>query len=635
MEYHIGVLANEGITHVPIWEPPPSKKNKSSSHEEGGASVVNKENESSEESQNNMSDTLSGGAGGASVNNNSHSSSGGSISSSQDNNSDDKVSEKVQSKVMLRRKSSVFRMATDGSTSNSGNTGDGHEEVVAKLEQDYIQMYLGLLSPIQESQLVRLKMCISELLKGKVPSDPVLLRFLRARDFNVEKAREMLSQSLVWRKKHGVDRILSEYELPEVLQKYFPGGWHYHDKEGRPLFILRLGQVDVKGIIKSVGEDGLTKLTLSICEEGLRLTEEASHKLNRPISTWCLLLDLEGLNMRHLWRPGMKALLHLIDICESNYPETLGRVLIIRAPRVFPIMWTLVSPLINDTSRSKILFHGGPDATHTGLNDYIEKEHIPIWLGGGNTAENFPEGGLVPKSYYMSEEDFEKDQSPGPRFLEESYYHSTSLSRGQVHEGTLRIVDIGAVVTWDFDVMKHDVVFTVFRLNSAICRGGDSPNNGAGHLLPTTTSSSLSSSFNFPHPHHHSESSDPHKSCIEKSWKEGVDYFRVENPIVCHDGESIQGSHVTAHKGTYILQWKFFDKSAGHGGPLDVIDSITQHKAKVMYYYETLNSMDYKGSMTSLLSCQSGFSTISKASHQSTSGVSSGVSSSVSDKIKV
>ena len=33
-----------------------------------------------------------------------------------------------------------------------------------------------------------------------------------------------------------------------------------------------------------------------------------------------------------------------------------------------------------------------------------------------------------------------------------------------------------------------------------------------------------------------------------------------------------------------------------------------------MYYYETLNSADYRGSMTSLQSCQSGFSTISKVS---------------------
>ena len=184
--------------------------------------------------------------------------------------------------------------------------------------------------------------------------------------------------------------------------------------------------MDVKGLIKSVGEEGLTKLTLHVCEEGLRLTEEASHRLNRPISTWSMLLDLEGLNMRHLWRPGMKALLHIIEICEANYPETLGRVLIIRAPRVFPIMWTLVSPLIDETSRGKFLFYGGNDYQgQGGLVDYISQENIPDWLGGPKQTE-IPEGGLVPKSYYMSVEEFEKDQSPGPHLLEDSIYNSTS-----------------------------------------------------------------------------------------------------------------------------------------------------------------------------------------------------------------
>lgn len=42
----------------------------------------------------------------------------------------------------------------------------------------------------------------------------------------------------------------------------------------------------------------------------------------------------------------LQALLRIIEIAEANYPETLGRVLIIRAPRVFPIMWTLVSTFI-------------------------------------------------------------------------------------------------------------------------------------------------------------------------------------------------------------------------------------------------------------------------------------------------
>ena len=77
----------------------------------------------------------------------------------------------------------------------------------------------------------------------------------------------------------------------------------------------------------------------------------------------------------------------------------------------------------------------------------------------------------------------------------------------------------------------------------------------------------------------------------------GVDYFKVEASIVCHDGESIQGSHVTSHVGTYVLQWRFFDSAKqslnfgggsgamGGGGhshnPLDVIDSLTTSQHKV------------------------------------------------------
>lgn len=56
--------------------------------------------------------------------------------------------------------------------------------------------------------------------------------------------------------------------------------------------------------------------------------EEATQTQGRPIYTWTLLVDLEGLNMRHLWRPGIKALLRIIEIVEANYPETMGRVLI-------------------------------------------------------------------------------------------------------------------------------------------------------------------------------------------------------------------------------------------------------------------------------------------------------------------
>lgn len=215
------------------------------------------------------------------------------------------------------------------------------------LDVDYINTNLGQLEPLQESKLLELR----EIFKGqqneyKVPSYKTLLRFLRARDFSVEKASQMLKESLKWREENGVDKILSDYKMPSVVSKHFPGGWHYSDMDGRPLYILRLGHMDVKGLLKAIGEDGLLKLTLHICEEGLNLIDNASKTLNKPVLGWSILIDLDGLSMRHLWRPGVKALLRIIETVEKNYPETLGRVFVVRAPRVFPIAWTIVSAFI-------------------------------------------------------------------------------------------------------------------------------------------------------------------------------------------------------------------------------------------------------------------------------------------------
>lgn len=111
--------------------------------------------------------------------------------------------------------------------------------------------------------------------------------------------------------------------------------------------------------------------------------EEATRTSGKPISTWTLLVDLDGLNMRHLWRPGIRALLRIIEIVEANYPETMGRVLIIRAPRVFPILWTLVGTFIDENTRTKFLFYGGNDYLSSGgLVDYISKDILPDFLGG-------------------------------------------------------------------------------------------------------------------------------------------------------------------------------------------------------------------------------------------------------------
>ncbi|KAM3921327.1 SEC14-like protein 1 isoform 2-T3 [Leptodactylus fuscus] len=480
-----------------------------------------------------------------------------------------------------------------------------------KLDADYIKRYLGDLTPLQESCLIRLRQWLQETHKGKIPKDEHILRFLRARDFNIDKSREILCQSLTWRKQHQVDYLLNTWNPPQVLHDYYAGGWHHHDKDGRPLYVLRLGQMDTKGLVRALGEESLLRHVLSINEEGLRRCEENTNIFGRPISSWTCLVDLEGLNMRHLWRPGVKALLRIIEVVEANYPETLGRLLILRAPRVFPVLWTLVSPFIDENTRKKFLIYAGNDYQGPGgLIDYIDKEIIPDFLGGECLCE-VSEGGLVPKALYRTPEELESEDI---RLWTETIYQSASVFKGAPHEIVIQIVDASSVITWDFDVCKGDIIFNIYHSKRAPQVPKRDTLGAHGITSPVCNNVQL----------------------IDKAWQLGRDYSMVESPLTCKEGESVQGSHVTRWPGFYILQWKFHSMPACATSSLPRVDDVlaslqvSSHKCKVMYYTEIIGSEDFRGSMTSLESSHSGFSQLSAATTSSSQSHSSSMVSSPS-----
>ena len=91
------------------------------------------------------------------------------------------------------------------------------------------------------------------------------------------------------------------------------------------------------------------------------------------------------------------------------------------------------------------------------------------------------------------------------------------------------ISDKGSVICWDFDVMKDDVTFSVFRTTQPLPQPETELNEdelqGCGH--PSLPLSMLSIDA-------------PVQSVVPKQWVLGKDYHTVENTITCKDGESVQ-----------------------------------------------------------------------------------------------
>ena len=59
----------------------------------------------------------------------------------------------------------------------------------------------------------------------------------------------------------------------------------------------------------------------------------------------------------------------------------MGLVLIARAPRVFPVLWTLISPFIDETTRKKFTINSG-EPVLSELRKYIDEQYLPEFLGG-------------------------------------------------------------------------------------------------------------------------------------------------------------------------------------------------------------------------------------------------------------
>ncbi|XP_068562490.1 SEC14-like protein 2 isoform X1 [Cebidichthys violaceus] len=317
---------------------------------------------------------------------------------------------------------------------------------------------VGDLSPKQAELLTEFRGRIQDVLPDlPAQHDHYLLRWLRARSFNVQKAEVMIRKHLEFRRKMNVDSIISDWKPPEVIEQYVSGGMCGFDREGSPIWYDVIGPLDPKGLLLSATKQDFMKTKIRHTEVLHRECRRQSEKLGQNIEAVSLIYDCEGLGLKHVWKPAVETYGEILTMFEENYPEGLKRVFLIKAPKMFPMAYNLIKHFLCEETRRKIIVLGSN--WQEVLRKHIDPEQLPVVYGGTLTDPDgdprcrtmIKYGGTVPRSYYIQDS------------VKVQYDNSVTVSRGSVFQLEFDVSAASSLLRCQFASDGADIGFGVFR----------------------------------------------------------------------------------------------------------------------------------------------------------------------------
>ncbi|CAL8125553.1 unnamed protein product [Orchesella dallaii] len=223
--------------------------------------------------------------------------------------------------------------------------------------------------------------------------DDSLIRWIRAREMDLDKAEEMIRNSMQWRKDNHIDNILKSGLDPELCEK-FPYYLDAHDKEGRPLLTMPFGSWDVRGYIEANGPEKFVMYTNQLLEnlvaaiKRCTLAKEKNILNNaddhQPCVQFVIVSDMSGYSFRQLANmKAVQSILQMVSTFEAHYPETMGQCITINAPAVFSVLFGMMKSLMSGRTVEKIkIFSSDKNQWLPVVLDLIDASEIREQYGG-------------------------------------------------------------------------------------------------------------------------------------------------------------------------------------------------------------------------------------------------------------
>lgn len=198
--------------------------------------------------------------------------------------------------------------------------------------------------------------------------DALLLRWLRARKWNIQATVDLFLETIKWRKQWGVMEFIAKGETDLCEEEIQTGTTYFmgEDKMGRPI-----NYVSARDHIKDqfVGQD-TEKLTVFTMETGRKL-------LRPPHESVTVVFDLTDFSLKNMDYQHLKFLIHLL---ENYYPESFALGLVVNAPWIFNGCWYIIKRWLDPVVQSKIHFIN----SYESLREFIPIESIPKKMKGNH-----------------------------------------------------------------------------------------------------------------------------------------------------------------------------------------------------------------------------------------------------------
>ncbi|XP_047949879.1 phosphatidylinositol/phosphatidylcholine transfer protein SFH13-like isoform X1 [Salvia hispanica] len=220
-------------------------------------------------------------------------------------------------------------------------------------------------------------------------------QFLKSRDFDINKTIQMWEEMLNWRREFGADTILEDFEFKEQEQvlNYYPQGYHGVDREGRPVYIERLGKAQPSKLIRITSVERYLKYHVQEFERAIHEKFPAcSIAAKRRIYSTTTILDVQGLGIKNFTSTATSLLAAMAKIDNSYYPETLHQMYIVNAgPGFKKVLWPAAQKFLDPKTVAKI--HVLDPKSLSKLLEVIDPSQLPDFLGGSCSCD--VEGGCL------------------------------------------------------------------------------------------------------------------------------------------------------------------------------------------------------------------------------------------------